>query len=37
VLSVSERAATIVFHGEKGEVGRLPLRLVPGEVAVIVF
>ncbi|HZN38708.1 MAG TPA: sigma-70 family RNA polymerase sigma factor [Planctomycetota bacterium] len=37
VLSVSERAATIVFHGEKGEVGRLPLRLVPGDVAVIVF
>ena len=38
VISVSERAATIVFEGEKkGEVGRLPLRLVPGDVAVIVF
>ncbi|HEU4419108.1 MAG TPA: sigma-70 family RNA polymerase sigma factor, partial [Planctomycetota bacterium] len=37
VISVSEVAATIVFDGEKAEVGRLPLRLVPGDVAVIVF
>jgi len=37
VLSVSEKAVTLVLHGKSGEIARLPLRLVPGEVTVVQY
>jgi hypothetical protein len=35
VLSVSEKAIVLVLQGEKGELVRLPLRFVPGEVTTV--